>query len=198
MAYPMSSRHTTTKSNTESEIAAKSRIQTIDSTIKHLKKDLQNTWKKQPTGGYHRGKKEQEKANRIMKNIDYLNDERKKLASKIPQSSNKQSGTMSNIIKKVGEFAKSKAGKAIGGLALATVIGYGAYKIYKNYLSKAARSCAGKPDKSACMQQYKNNAIKAQITKLKADSGKCSKSKDPDKCKASIQSKILKLQSKLK
>lgn len=112
-------------------------------------------------------------------------------------------GVMSKVatIKKpksqVVDIEKSKTGKLIGGLALATMIGYGAYKIYKNYLSKAARACAGKPDKTSCMKQYKINAIKAQISKLNSDAGKCSKSKDPVKCKASIQNKINKLKSKL-
>lgn len=97
----------------------------------------------------------------------------------------------------ISRFAQSPAGKAAGGLAAAALVGMAAYKIYKNYLSQAARSCKNSPDKSACMNQYKNKAVQAQIAKLSSGMGQCSNSKDPQKCKAAIQNKIAKLRSKM-
>jgi len=102
------------------------------------------------------------------------------------------------IAAKGTKFAKTPAGMAIGGAAAAALVIYAGYKIYKNYLSKAAKSCKGAPDKSACMKQFKNKAVQAQISQLRSGAGKCAKSKDPAKCKAAIQAKISSLQGKMK
>jgi len=92
----------------------------------------------------------------------------------------------------------SKFIKYLGGLALATVLIYAAYKVYKNYFSKAAKSCAGNPNKNICMIRYKQNAIKAQISDLQRASGSCNKSKEPAKCKFAIKSKIDILKNKIR
>lgn len=99
---------------------------------------------------------------------------------------------------KGAKFATSPTGQVIGGLAAAALVSYAAYKIYKNYLSKAARSCSGSADKSTCMKQFKNKAIQAQISKLSSGMGSCAKSKNPAKCKAAIQGKIAKLKGKIR
>jgi len=85
----------------------------------------------------------------------------------------------------------------IGALAAVALISYAAYKIYKNFLSKAAMACKGSQDKSACMKQYKIKATQVQISELTKRSSMCNKSKDPQKCKAAIQQKIMKLKSKI-
>jgi len=61
---------------------------------------------------------------------------------------------------------KGKIGVAAAGAGLAT---FAAAKIYKNYMSKAARACAGKTgaDKQACIQKYKEAAAKAKAKALK-------------------------------
>jgi hypothetical protein len=97
---------------------------------------------------------------------------------------------------KIADAATSPAGMAIGGLAAATLLGYGAYKIYKNYFSVAAKKCAGSPDKAVCMKQARMAGVKAQIADLNKGASACSKSKDPAKCKIAIQSKIAKLRNK--
>lgn len=98
---------------------------------------------------------------------------------------------------KISAAATSPAGMAVGGLAAAALVGYGAYKIYKNYFSAAAKKCAGSPDKSACMKAARSGAVKAQIADLSKGVGACSKAKDPAKCKAAVQNKIAKLRSKM-
>jgi hypothetical protein len=93
-------------------------------------------------------------------------------------------------IKKAASTTTGKIGIGLGAAALAAIVAYGATKIYKNYLSKAARACDGKPDKAACMKDFKVKAAKAKIAALKSGMSKCAQSKDPAACKASIQSKI--------
>ncbi len=98
---------------------------------------------------------------------------------------------------KISAAATSPTGMVIGGLAAATLLGYGAYKIYKNYFSAAAKKCAGSSDKNTCMKQARFAGVKAQIGDLTKGASGCSKSKDPAKCKAVIQNKIAKLRNKL-
>jgi len=98
---------------------------------------------------------------------------------------------------KISAAATSPAGMAVGGLAAAALLGYGAYKIYKNYFSAAAKKCAGSPDKAACMKAARSGAVKAQIADLSKGASACSKAKDPAKCKAAVQNKIAKLRSKM-
>jgi len=81
--------------------------------------------------------------------------------------------------------------------AAAGIIAFTAAKIYQNYLSKAARSCSGKPDKVACMRDFKNKALRMQMDKLKSGIGVCRKAKNSNNCKKSLQAKIGKLQIKI-
>jgi len=77
---------------------------------------------------------------------------------------------------------------------------YAGSKIYSRYLSKYARQCASKSfsEKTACMKDAKRKAIQAQINEIKKDSSKCSKSKNPAKCKEVIERKIHVLNIKMK
>jgi len=111
------------------------------------------------------------------------------LAAKLPSAA--------SIAAKAKAFATSGAGMALGGTALAALLAYGASKIYKSYFSKAAKACAGQGDKAGCMAKYKATAIKAQIADLSKAASACAKSKNPDKCKASIAAKINKLKAKM-
>lgn len=90
------------------------------------------------------------------------------------------------------------AGVVIGTTILVAALSYGGYWTYKNYLSKAARSCSGKKgsDKEICMKEFKMKAIKAQIADLKKGSAACIKAKDKDECKKQLAIKIAKLQKK--
>lgn len=93
---------------------------------------------------------------------------------------------------------QAKAGAIIAGAALAALAIFGAYKTYKRFFSKAAKACAGNkgPERKACIKKFKVQAVQAQISDLKAAVSKCEVTKDPGKCKATIGSKIQKLQTK--
>jgi len=96
--------------------------------------------------------------------------------------------------KAIWETIKDK-GDVIGGAALAALVIAGSYKIYKNYFSKAAKSCKGKSgeEKTACMTNYRENAYKLQQDVLKKSLDMSNKSKDPSVFKKKIEIQIRKL-----
>ena len=98
----------------------------------------------------------------------------------------------------VGQTAAG-AGVAIGGLALAALLAFGAYKTYQRFFSQAAKACKDKSGavKSQCMNAFKAKAIQAQMADLRKSMSACSKSKDPKKCSASVGGKLKKLNIKL-
>jgi len=108
-----------------------------------------------------------------------------------------------DFVKDKGNSAKDMASKFMktygketkiaSGVALASLLAYGAYKLYKNNMTKAAQACKGSDNKAACMGQYKEKAKQAQAKDLRASMSACSKSKDPQQCKQMIQQKISKL-----
>lgn len=93
----------------------------------------------------------------------------------------------------------SQAGMAVGGAALAALALYASVKVYKRFMSKAAKSCAGQSGsaKTMCMKKYQHGAIAAQVKDLGSAMNACAKSKTPEKCKVPIQKKISKLQVKM-
>ena len=103
------------------------------------------------------------------------------------------------LINREEEAAKLRDG-TIGGIILAAIIATAAYKVYKGYLSKAAKACKEKKgeDKSKCMKDYKEKAIREEIKALQSLMKECSKSKDAPKCKKKIQNQIIKKKKKLK
>lgn len=109
----------------------------------------------------------------------------------------------SEWVKSFIDFAKTPegttAGATVAATALAALMIYGAYKVYKNFLSKAAQACAGKKgtEKDACMQAYKNKAAQAQMQTLNKVKVACKKSKDPAKCNAIVMAKMQKIRAKM-
>ncbi len=93
----------------------------------------------------------------------------------------------------------SQAGMAVGGAALAALALYASVKLYKRFMSKAAKSCAGQAGsaKTMCMKKYQHSAIAAQVKDLGLAMKACAKSKSPEKCKVPIQKKISNLQVKM-
>jgi hypothetical protein len=88
------------------------------------------------------------------------------------------------------------------GLAVAVysaAIAVGALKAYKRFLSKAARTCKGKSgiEKTNCMNKFKKQAQAAKVQALQGGISKCSKTKDPAKCKVKLQGKINKEKAKM-
>lgn len=113
----------------------------------------------------------------------------------IMQALKQKADSAKNMAMKV---AQSPAGKAIGAAALAGLLIYGSYKIYKNMFSKAAKACKGMSGaaKKACMANHKAKAYAAQAQDLQAGSKACAKAKDPAKCQASVAKKVAKLKEK--
>ena len=78
---------------------------------------------------------------------------------------------------------QTQGAMVVGGIAAAALAAALAVKVYKNYLSKAARACKGKkgPDKQQCMRKAKVDAIKQKIMSLtKAQGAACKKTKQPE------------------
>ncbi len=93
----------------------------------------------------------------------------------------------------------SQAGMTVGGAALAALALYASVKVYKRFMSKAAKSCTGQSGKAKtiCMKKYQHGAVGAQIKDLASAMSACAKSKSPEKCKVPIQKKISNLQVKM-
>jgi hypothetical protein len=100
----------------------------------------------------------------------------------------------------VVRVAKTTKGKVIGGVLLASLIAFAAYKVYKAKYSAGAKACKGKtgPERDLCLKNFRNQAIKAQIQQLRSGLGGCAATSDPEKCRASLGKKIQKLEMKIR
>ncbi len=103
-------------------------------------------------------------------------------------------------------FDLKTAAKAAGDVGMvvagAAAVIYAGYKIYQQYMSKAAKACRGNPDKKACMIKFEIRAKKAEIDKMTNEKSVKCKSGD---CYAKVDLKIrqrkreiLELKKKLK
>lgn len=103
---------------------------------------------------------------------------------------NQVASMASKLMRAVGE---------VGAATLAAVFLFLAIKVLKSKLSAAQRACKNLPSdkKKDCIRKFKVDAIKNQISILQKGLTACSNSKDPDKCKRTIQKKIDKLKMKL-
>ena len=130
----------------------------------------------------------------IMRGLDTKAEQREEKKKKYIRDKDPMGAT-----KKISKSKRMRQTTAVGATAavLAGII-YGGYKVYKNYLSKAAKACKGSGNKKVCMDKYKNKALKAQISSMQSKLSTCSKDKDPAKCKMKIQTKIENLKSKIK
>ncbi len=70
-----------------------------------------------------------------------------------------------------------------------------AFRLYKDYFSKAARKCKDLParEKSVCMVKAKLDAKKQQLNEIKKKSAECSKTKNPTKCRGKLSEKVKKI-----
>jgi hypothetical protein len=89
--------------------------------------------------------------------------------------------------------------RGLAGAAAAALIITVAYKMYKRFLSKAAKACKGKSGatKTSCMNKYKKQATQQRINALQKGMTACGKTKDPGKCKITITKKIRNLKAQL-
>ena len=112
-----------------------------------------------------------------------------KVANKVDRTAWKSKTKAKSVLKNI----KGDKKKAAGNLAIAAIVAYAAYRLYKR-LTSATANCHGD---QACVKRVRTQAIKAQISKLKSGMSSCSQAKNPDKCKAALNTKISKLQSRL-
>jgi hypothetical protein len=100
------------------------------------------------------------------------------------------------------ELEVAKGNVAVTAVGVTLLVGMGAflsYKIYKRFLSKAARACKklGSKEKTSCIVKYRINGYREQIKGLTAAKGLCNKTKKPKKCTSKIDLKIRKIKAKL-
>ncbi len=104
-------------------------------------------------------------------------------------------GGMTGVV----NVARATAPVSIAASVIIAAAAFAATKIYKKYLSKAAKACAAKKGeaKKVCMNKFKLDAMKQRITNLGKAKTQCKKSKNPGKCVQGLDKKIIKLKSKL-
>jgi len=80
----------------------------------------------------------------------------------------------------------------IGATAIIAAIGYASYKLYKRFMSKAAKACQDKKGKTKtiCMNQYQLKGLEASKKPFTDGIKNCSKAKDTQICKAKFNKKI--------
>jgi len=81
-------------------------------------------------------------------------------------------------------------------LSIATAI---SYKVYKQYLTKAAKACKGNRgiEKEVCMIKHKKKATQKKIEVLKKAVKDCEKTNNVGKCKKKVQDQINREKKKL-
>lgn len=79
-----------------------------------------------------------------------------------------------------------------GYIAMIAAAIYIAKRIYKKYLSQAARACKSAKDKNKCMRDFKIKALEKEIEYLKSKKVYCSKTSNPEACKKLFDKKIQK------
>jgi hypothetical protein len=107
----------------------------------------------------------------------------------------------SDVASKIVSYVQANpmAAGGVGAAALAALIAYAGYQVYKKFFSKAAKACANQsgPAKEQCLAGFRKKAVVAQAQTLMKASAACSKSKDPRKCKAVIMAKVAKVKAKM-
>jgi len=100
---------------------------------------------------------------------------------------------MDNLDKQLERIQTNEVALMIGISAASLLMT--AYKTYKDYLTKAARQCSGLPpkEKAICMVRAKMYSKNVQLQTIKGAMGKCSKDKNPEKCKLKLGTKIKEL-----
>jgi len=101
-----------------------------------------------------------------------------------------------NIIAQYGK----QAGYLFASIAVAAVVMYIAYQIYKKFFSKAARACKQYKGekKKECLLNYQLDALQKQNSLMRKGLSICKNTTDPDKCEKAIRKKIEKTEQKIK
>jgi hypothetical protein len=87
----------------------------------------------------------------------------------------------------------------LGTIAVVSIIAYGSYKLYKRFMSKAAKACQDKKGKvkTICMNQYQIKGLEASKKPLADGVRSCSKAKDVQSCKVKFNKKINTIDKKI-
>ncbi len=136
----------------------------------------------------------------INKTKEFMKSAGEKISGTATDIKHRIVNTLSNLpsAKDIGnKVNNSQTTKILGGVALAALMGYASYKLYRNYMSQAAKSCSYSQNKSECMKKYRQNAIKIQISDLSKAQKSCINSKNPQKCQISINKKVSDLKQEL-
>ena len=96
------------------------------------------------------------------------------------------------FLAKTGKALKANKGKVALGVAGAGLAAYTGASMYKNYLSGAARACAGKTgaDKAKCMAKFKREAAEIRENYLKSFLPTCDELENPQLCKKMIKEQL--------
>jgi hypothetical protein len=111
----------------------------------------------------------------------------------------RQKGWLSGEEAGFGTGIQTGATATLAAAAIAALVITVSYKVYKRFLSKAARMCKnlGGDAKTSCMNKYKRDSLKAQLGEIQKGKSICKKSKDPGKCVLKLDKKIHKIKVKL-
>lgn len=91
-------------------------------------------------------------------------------------------------------------GTPVAALVMAALITLVATKLYKSYISKAARNCKGQATsvlKKACIKKFAVTALERKLQMLRTSIKACDATKKPETCKKVVIRKIQKTQNKL-
>lgn len=88
-----------------------------------------------------------------------------------------------------------KGGSVVVLIAAATAAGH---RVYKIYLSKAARQCKGfsGPERRSCIVRFKKAGLQAKMNAYVKAKNDCAGSKDPERCRSQLDIKIKKVRYK--
>jgi len=93
-----------------------------------------------------------------------------------------------------------KHGAPVAALVMATLVIIVARKVYKAYLTKAAKACKGQATpqlKNECIRKFKLDAIKAEVKQLEVGKNACSSAKNPAKCSQKVEARINKSKARI-
>jgi hypothetical protein len=94
---------------------------------------------------------------------------------------------------------RSKSTLVMSGLALAAIISYMGYRLYKEEKTKNIKVCLNKKGKYRliCIKNNTRQSLMQRLYFLKRSIFKCKYSKDPVKCKSKIDQEMLKIERRL-
>lgn len=95
---------------------------------------------------------------------------------------------------------KGKSGLVVSGAALAAMLIFTSFKLYRMEKQRTLKQCTDKEglEKQICIKNHYKQALIKRLYFLKKSMYKCKYSKDPVKCKDKVDEEILKVEEKLK